>query len=163
MSETINYLLVNWSKPAPDNRERGITLIELLVVITIIGILAWLIVPQVMDKPEEARRTKAVLQIQALEGALKLYKLDTGRYPTTEQGLQALVELPTEEPVPEKWKEGGYLEKGQLPLDPWDREFKYLSPGENNPQFDLWSTGPDGEDGGEGENADITNWTTREE
>ncbi|MBW1712149.1 MAG: type II secretion system major pseudopilin GspG [Deltaproteobacteria bacterium] len=141
------------------SRQRGITIIELLVVLTILAILAGLIVPRVMDRPEQARRTKAALQIEALEGALKLYKLDNGRYPTTEQGLAALVEQPVEEPVPENWREGGYLEKGQLPVDPWGRQFKYLSPGANNPEFDLWSTGPDGEDGGEGKDADVTNWT----
>jgi general secretion pathway protein G len=140
------------------DRERGITLIEMLVVITILGILGWLVVPQFMDKPEEARRTKAALQISSIEGALKLYKLDNGTYPTTEQGLQALVAPPEIEPRPLKWREGGYLEKGRVPLDPWKNEFKYLSPGENNPDYDLWSTGPDGEDGGEGKNADVTNW-----
>lgn len=145
-----------------DNRQRGITLIELLVVITILGILAWQIVPRVMDRPEEARRTKAALQIEALEGALKLYQLDNGTYPTTEQGLQALVVQPSQDPAPRSWREGGYLEKGVVPKDPWGGEFKYLCPGEHNPGFDLWSTGPDGEDGGEGKNADITNWAKEE-
>lgn len=138
--------------------EKGFTLIELLVVITILGILGWLVVPQFMDKPEEARRTKAALQIASLEGALRIYKLDNGTYPTTEQGLAALVALPGGDPQPLKWREGGYLEKGRVPLDPWNNEFKYLNPGENNPEYDLWSTGPDGEDGGEGANADVTNW-----
>lgn len=141
-----------------ENRERGITLIELLVVIVILGVLAGLIVPRVIDRPEEARRAKAALQIEALEGALKLYQLDNGAYPTTEQGLRALVARPSVEPIPQSWREGGYLEKGRLPLDPWNRDFKYLSPGSHNPDFDLWSTGPDGEDGGEGKYADVTNW-----
>ena len=145
-----------------EKRERGITLIEMLVVITILGILGWLVVPQFMDKPEEARRTKAALQISALEGALKLYKLDNGAYPTTEQGLQALVDPSGIDPAPQNWREGGYLEKGRVPLDPWNNEFKYISPGEHNPDFDLWSTGPDGEDGGEGINADVVNWDQRQ-
>ncbi len=140
------------------DKEKGITIIELLVVLTILGILAGLIVPRVMDRPEQARRTKAALQIEAFEGALKLYQLDNGAFPSTEQGLVALVEKPTVEPIPSNWREGGYLEKGRLPKDPWDNDFKYLSPGQHNPDFDLWSTGPDGEDGGEDKNADITNW-----
>ncbi len=140
------------------SNQRGFTLIELLVVIVILGVLAGLIVPRIMDRPEQARRTKAALQIEALEGALKLYQLDNGRYPSTEQGLAALVAKPTVEPVPQNWRSGGYLEKGDVPKDPWNREFKYLSPGRQNPDFDLWSTGPDGEDGGDGDNADVTNW-----
>ncbi len=163
-------LLAAWKAPfvktgtgGKKDRERGVTLIELLVVITILGILGWLVVPQFMEKPEEARRAKAALQISSLEGALKLYKLDNGFYPTTEQGLTALVNPGGIDPAPRNWREGGYLEKGRVPQDPWDNEFKYLSPGENNPDFDLWSTGPDNEDGGEGKNADVTNWEQRKE
>jgi general secretion pathway protein G len=111
-----------------------------------------------MDQPEKARITKARMQIESLEAALKLFKLDNGFYPTTEQGLQALVRKPTTGRIPQRWREGGYLEKGRVPLDPWDNEFIYLSPGAHNHDFDLYSYGADAEPGGEGSEADITNW-----
>ena len=135
----------------------GFTLIELMVVIVIIGILAGLIVPRIMGRPDEARQAKARMQIESLETALKLYRLDNGSYPTTEQGLQALVEAPEVGELAKKWREGGYLEKGKVPRDPWDNEFVYLCPGANG-DFDLLSYGADGEQGGEGKNKDITNW-----
>ncbi len=138
-------------------REAGFTLIELLVVLIIIGILAGYIGPKIMGRPEEAKRTKAAMQIKALETALHLYKLDNGTYPSTEQGLQSLVEAPESGKLPPKWREGGYLEKSKLPKDPWDNEFVYLSPGAND-DFDISSYAQDGESGGEGENADINNW-----
>jgi len=137
--------------------QRGFTLIELMVVIVILGILAGLIIPRIMGRPEEARRMKARVQIESIETALKLYKLDNGSYPTTEQGLQALVEAPTVGQLPKAWREGGYLEKGKVPKDPWDNEFIYLSPGVNS-DFDLISYGADGEPGGEDINKDINNW-----
>ncbi len=137
--------------------DAGFTLIELLVVLVIIGILAGYIGPKIMGHPEEARRTKAALQIQGIETALKMYKLDNGIYPQTEQGLQALVELPAAGILPPKWREGGYLEKSKLPLDPWGNEFIYLSPGING-DFDLSSYALDGESGGEGNGKDINNW-----
>jgi general secretion pathway protein G len=137
--------------------QRGFTLIELMVVIVILGILAGLIIPRIMGRPEEARRMKARVQIESIETALKLYKLDNGSYPTTEQGLQALVEAPTVGQLPKAWREGGYLEKGRVPKDPWDNEFIYLSPGVNS-DFDLISYGADGEPGGEDINKDINNW-----
>jgi len=140
------------------HRRGGFTLIELMVVVVILGILAGLIIPRIMGRPEEARRLKAKLQIQQLEQALKLYYLDNGMYPTTEQGLQALVEKPTIEPIPKNWREGGYLEKGKVPLDPWGNPYVYISPGIHNKDFDLESYGADGEDGGEGKYADIENW-----
>ncbi len=140
------------------HRRKGFTLIELMVVVVILGILAGLIIPRIMGRPEEARRLKAKLQIQQLEQALKLYYLDNGMYPTTEQGLQALVEKPTIEPIPKNWREGGYLEKGKVPLDPWGNPYVYISPGIHNKDFDLESYGADGEDGGEGKYADIENW-----
>lgn len=136
---------------------RGFTLIELLVVLIIIGILAGYIGPKIMGRPEEAKRTKAAMQIKGLETALQLYKLDNGNYPSTDQGLQALVELPESGNLPPKWRKGGYLEKGKVPKDPWSNEFVYLSPGLNS-DFDLIAYGPDGEAGGEEENADINNW-----
>lgn len=139
------------------NDKRGFTLIEIMVVMVILGILAGLIVPRIMDRPEEARRTKATIQIQSIEQALKLYKLDNGLYPTTEQGLQALVEPPSVGRLARKWRDGGYLEKGKVPPDPWGNDFVYISPGLHG-DFDLMSYGPDGEPGGEGNDADINNW-----
>ena len=136
----------------------GFTLIELLVVVIILGVLAGLIIPRIMGRPEEARRTKARLQIESLENALKLFYLDNGFYPETEQGLQALVRKPESGRRIIKWREGGYLDKGVVPKDPWGSEFRYLSPGIQNRDFDLWSTGPDGENGGEDRDKDVTNW-----
>jgi general secretion pathway protein G len=134
---------------------RGFTLIELMVVIVILGILAGLVLPRFMGRTEEAKRTKARLQIENLEGALKLYKLDTGMYPTTEQGLEALVQKPSAGVIPKNWREGGYLEKAKVPPDPWNRPYVYISPGIKNKDFDLKSLGADGEEGGEGENQDV--------
>lgn len=136
---------------------QGFTLIELMVVMVILGILAGLIVPRIMDRPEEARRTKAGIQIRSLEQALKLYKLDNGQYPTTEQGLRALVEAPTVGALAKKWRTGGYLEKSKVPKDPWENDFVYLCPGLHG-DFDLISYGPDHQSGGEGKDADINNW-----
>lgn len=137
--------------------QRGFTLIELMVVIVILGILAGLIIPRIMGRPEEARRMKARVQIESIETALKLYKLDNGSYPSTEQGLQALVEAPSVGQLPRAWRDGGYLEKGRVPKDPWDNEFIYLSPGANS-DFDLISYGADGEPGGEDKDKDVNNW-----
>jgi general secretion pathway protein G len=137
---------------------RGFTLIELMVVIVILGILAGLIIPRIMGRPDEARQTKARIMIEGIETALKLYRLDNGFYPTTEQGLRALVEAPTIQPVPRNWREGGYLEKGKVPKDPWGNDFVYLSPGTQG-EMDLISYGADGQPGGEGKNKDITNWS----
>ena len=137
--------------------QRGFTLIELMVVIVILGILAGLIIPRIMGRPEEARRMKARVQIESIETALKLYKLDNGSYPSTEQGLQALVEAPSVGQLPRAWRDGGYLEKGKVPKDPWDNEFIYLSPGVNS-DFDLISYGADGEPGGEDKDKNINNW-----
>jgi len=136
---------------------RGFTLIELMVVIIILGILAMYVAPKIMSRPGEARQVKARLDIQNLENALKLYKLDNGIYPTTEQGLQALVEQPETGTVPKKWKSGGYLEKGKVPKDPWGNDFVYLSPGLKS-DFDIISYGLDGVPGGEEENKDVNNW-----
>lgn len=137
--------------------EKGFTLIELMVVIVILGILAGLIVPRIMGRPDEARQAKARLQIESIETALKLYKLDNGNYPTTEQGLQALVEAPAVGSPAKNWRQGGYLEKGKVPKDPWDNEFVYLSPGTHG-DYDLSSRGADGEPDGEGKNRDINSW-----
>jgi general secretion pathway protein G len=137
--------------------ERGFTLIELMVVIVILGILAGLIVPRIMGRPDEARRAKARIQLESVETALKLYKLDNGNYPTTEQGLQALVEAPAVGALAKNWRQGGYLEKGKVPKDPWDNDFVYISPGAHG-DYDLSSRGADGEPDGEGKNKDINSW-----
>ena len=137
--------------------EKGFTLIELMVVIVILGILAGLIVPRLMGRPEEAKQVKAQLQIESLETALKLYKLDNGAYPTTEQGLEALVESSGSGTTPANWREGGYLEKGQVPKDPWGNAFVYLSPGLHH-EYDIISYGADGAPGGDGKNQDVNNW-----
>jgi general secretion pathway protein G len=123
----------------------------------ILGILAGLIVPRIMSRPGEAKQMKAKIQIQSLETALKLYKLDNGTYPSTEQGLAALVEPPETGAIPKNWKTGGYLEKGRVPKDPWGNEFIYLSPGVHG-EYDIISYGADGVPDGEEENKDINNW-----
>ncbi len=138
-------------------KEKGFTLIELMVVIVILGILAGFVVPKIMGRPEEARRMKAKVQIESIGTALNLYKLDNGSYPTTEQGLQALVEAPTVGKLPKAWRNGGYLEKGKVPKDPWGNVYLYLCPGVHG-DFDLFSYGADGEPGGEDKNADINGW-----
>lgn len=136
---------------------RGFTLIELMVVIVILGILALYVAPKIMGRPDEAKQVKAKMDIASLETALKLYRLDNGFYPSTEQGLAALVQMPQSGQIPKNWKEGGYLEKGQVPKDPWGNEFVYLSPG-NHGDFDIICYGGDGVAGGEGTDKDITNW-----
>jgi len=137
---------------------QAFTLIELMVVIVILGILAVIVVPKITKRPEEARVTKAKIEISNLEQALELYYLDNGSYPTTEQGLDALVEKPQTGDIPEKWRKGGYLSKKKVPLDPWGHPYVYISPGIHNDDYDLYSLGKDGKEGGEGFDADITNW-----
>lgn len=136
--------------------QSGFTLIEIMVVIVILGILAGLIVPRIMGRPEEAKQLKAKMQIESIGTALKLYKLDMGSYPTTEQGLQALVAAPGTTGT-SKWRKGGYLDKGRVPKDPWDNDFIYLAPGTNG-DYDLISYGADGVSGGDDKNKDITSW-----
>ena len=140
------------------NGNRGFTLIELMVVVVILGILALYIGPKIMGEPEKAKRVKVKMDIASLETALKMYKLDNGMYPSTEQGLQALVEAPESGVIPKKWRKGGYIEKNKVPKDPWGNEFVYISPGVNG-DFDIISYGLDGVPGGEGDdNKDINNW-----
>ena len=136
-------------------RDAGFTLIEIMVVIVIIGILATLIVPRIMGRPDEARVTAAKHDIGTLSQALKLYRLDIGRYPTTEQGLKALVTRPSAEPVPQNWKTGGYLDL--LPNDPWGHPYQYSNPGTKG-EVDILSYGADNKPGGTGTDADIGNW-----
>ena len=136
-------------------RSRGFTLIELMVVLVILGVLAALIAPKIMDRPDEARIVAARQDIATLIQSLKMYRLDNIRYPTTEQGLQALVTKPTIDPIPTNWKSGGYLEK--LPKDPWGNAYVYLSPGRHG-DIDVISLGADGQTGGEGKDADIGSW-----
>ncbi len=143
--------------PKLRHNNRGFTQIELMVVIIILGILAMWVAPKIMSRPEQAKQVKTQLDIQNLETALKLYKLDNGSYPSTEQGLLALVEKPETGNVPRKWKNGGYLEKNRVPKDPWGNEFIYLSPGLQG-DFDIISYGADGVPGGEEEYRDINNW-----
>ena len=138
-------------------KQAGFTLIELMVVVVIIAILAGLIIPRFMGETDKAKQAKAKMQIESLESALKMYKLDYGSYPTTEQGLKALVETPTVGNLPKNWRQGGYLEKGKVPKDPWDHEYVYVSPGSHG-DFDLSSLGADGEPGGEEFDKDINNW-----
>jgi general secretion pathway protein G len=135
--------------------ERGFTFIEIMVVVAILAILAALVVPRVMGRTDDAKRTAAKVQIRNIEGALQLYKLDSSLYPTAEQGLKALVEKPTVGVIPKNWKAGGYLDK--VPLDPWGTPYKYVSPSPKG-DFEIVSLGVDGEPGGEGKNADIMNW-----
>ena len=136
-------------------KQSGFTLIEIMVVIVIIGILASVVVPRVMDNPDKARTAKAKHDIQALESALDIYRLDNFTYPTTDQGLNALVTKPGGSPEPKNWKNGGYIKK--LRNDPWGNEYLYLSPGQHG-EIDIYSLGADGALGGEGVYADIGSW-----
>ena len=141
---------------ASARRQGGFTLIEIMVVVVILGILAAFVVPNIMDKPDEARIVKAKQDIRALESALSMYKLDNFYYPSTQQGLEALVAKPSGEPEPRNYKTGGYIKS--LPKDPWGNTYQYLSPGTKNAEFDIFSLGADNRPGGEGSAADIGNW-----
>lgn len=138
----------------------GFTLIEIMVVIVILAMLAALVGPKLMGRTDDAKITDARVQIKNLETALKFYKLDSGSYPTTEQGLNSLVSKPTVGVIPKNYKEGGYIESKKVPRDPWGNEYLYVSPGEHG-DYDLFSYGSDGAKGGEGKNADITSWDTK--
>lgn len=135
----------------------GFTMLEIMIVITIIGIMSVVIVPRLMDMPQRARASKAQEMISSLELALDRYNLDNGYYPTTDQGLSALVQEPTTEPLPTNYNPGGYLKKKDIPKDPWGRDFLYTSPGSEGKEYDLVSLGADGAEGGEGFNADVRN------
>ena len=137
------------------NATRGFTLIEVLVVVAILGILAAIVVPRILDRPDEAKRVAAKTDVGAVVQALKLYRLDNGFYPSTDQGLSALVQRPASEPAPANWKSGGYLER--LPKDPWGSDYQYLNPGVRG-EIDVFSLGADKARGGGGRGADIGNW-----
>lgn len=134
-----------------NRQQSGFTLLEIMVVVVILGILAAIIVPKIMSRPEQARIAKAKQDIQSIEAALALYKLDNYAYPTTDQGLEALVKKPTTPPIPPHWKKGGYLQR--LPVDPWGKPYQYLNPGVHG-TIDIWSLGPNGQSG----SGEIGNW-----
>lgn len=136
-------------------RQAGFTLIEIMVVVVILGILAAVVVPKIMDNPDKARVAKAKQDVRAIEAALDLYKLDNFYYPSTQQGLEALVTQPSGEPAAKNWKPGGYLKSP--PKDPWGNPYQYLSPGTKG-EVDIFSLGADNRPGGEGAAADIGNW-----
>jgi len=136
---------------------KGFTLIELMVVIVILGILAAIIAPRIVGRTDEAKVTEAKVQIRNFETALKLYKLDNGFFPSTEQGLEALIAKPESGRVPANWREGGYLEKKRIPNDPWGQPYVYASPGQSG-DYDMISYGADNARGGDGFDADIESW-----
>jgi general secretion pathway protein G len=135
--------------------QRGFTLIEIMVVVVILGILAAVVVPRVLDRPAQARRTKAAADIKGIEAALGMFKLDNGFFPSTDQGLKALVDKPESGRIPKRYPARAYLKK--VPVDPWGDEYAYLSPGAND-DYEIVSYGADGEPGGEDEDADIKSW-----
>jgi general secretion pathway protein G len=139
------------------SRQRGFTLIEIMVVVVIIGILIGLVAPNIVGNVDEARVTAAKADISALVDALERYYMDNSTYPTTDQGLDALVEKPSVSPVPRNWRAQGYIKRKKMLQDPWGTEYRYISPGAEDP-FDLYSLGADGEEGGEGVTADIGQW-----
>lgn len=136
-------------------RDDGFSLLELMVVVVILSILALVLVPRVIDRPDQARVARAQADLRALSSALGLYRLDNRRYPTTEQGLEALVARPERPPEPENWASGGYLDR--LPSDPWGRPYLYLHPGVHR-DYDIYTLGANGEQGGTGPDADIGTW-----
>ena len=135
----------------------GMTLIEIMVVVFILALLAALVAPKIIGRSDDAKIADTKVQIRNIETGLKLYKLDSGAYPATEQGLQALVEKPATGQIPNNWRKEGYLEGKTIPKDPWKNDYIYLSPGEHG-DYDLCSYGADGVKGGEGNNADICSW-----
>jgi general secretion pathway protein G len=144
------------SRPSrSSHRQRGFTLLEIMVVIFIIGLLVAIVAPNVLSNQDDAMQQKARADLSTLEQALDMYRMDNYRYPSTRQGLLALVEAPRQEPQPKNYREEGYIRR--LPSDPWGNEYQYRSPGENG-SVDIYSLGADGAPGGEGLDADIGNW-----
>jgi general secretion pathway protein G len=137
-------------------RARGFTLIEVMVVVVILGILAAIVVPRIMDAPDKARIAKAKQDIRVIESSLELYKLDNFVYPSTQQGLEALVSPPSGDPPARNWKPGGYVQN--LPKDPWGNPYQYMNPGTHG-EIDIFTLGADGKPGGDGVNADVGNWS----
>jgi general secretion pathway protein G len=136
---------------------KGFTLLEIIVVVFILSLLAAIVAPRIIGRTDDARIAEAKVQIKNFETALKLFKLDNGFYPDTEQGLAALIEQPTTGRMPPKYREGGYLEQNKIPPDPWGNPYLYISPGLYG-DFDIMSYGADGKEGGEGKDADIKSW-----
>ena len=137
----------------------GFTLIEIMAVVLIIGLLSTIVGAAIFQQVDKGRVTACKAQLNSLEGVLELYRMDNARFPTTEQGLDALIHASTSEPVPRNFPAGGYLKGGRLPVDPWGEPYHYESPGQNNPDsFDLWSYGSGGVAGGTGVEADIGTW-----
>ncbi|MEQ6885065.1 type II secretion system major pseudopilin GspG [Salicola sp. Rm-C-2C1-2] len=141
------------------NRSRGFTLIEIMVVMVILGLLVALVAPNIMGRGDEARVTAAEAQLRNISSALDLYRLDNSHYPSTEQGLDALVEKPGGSPEPSNWNPDGYM--SAIPKDPWGNDYQYVQPGSEGP-YDLYSYGADGREGGEGVNGDISVWDVEE-
>jgi general secretion pathway protein G len=136
---------------------RGFTLLEIIVVVFILSLLVAIVAPKIMGRTDEAKKVDAQVQIRNFETALKLFKIDNGFYPDTEQGLDALIEKPTTGRIPNKYRDGGYLEQKKIPLDPWGNAYVYVSPGIHG-DYDIMSYGGDGKEGGEGTDADISSW-----
>ena len=139
------------------NARQGFTLLEVIVVVFILSILAAIVAPRIIGRTDDARIAEAKVQIRNFETAIKLFKMDSGFYPDTQQGLEALIEKPSSGRVPARYREGGYLEQKKIPLDPWNNPYVYVSPGLHG-DFDIMSYGADGKEGGEGVNADIKSW-----
>ena len=151
----MSYIAREVSRHRGPRNARGFTLIEIMVVVIIIGLLAAFIVPKVIGQVDQAKISKAKADIQALEAALTMYRIDNSRFPTTDQGLQALVQKPND-PAVKNWKPGGYLDR--ISKDPWGNDYQYAYPGTHGKDYDLFSMGADGQPGGEGLDADIGNW-----
>ena len=146
-------------KTANKNKPMGFTLIEVMVVVVILAILAAIVVPRIMRRPDEAKVVKAKQDVLAIENAMDLYKLDNGNYPTSEQGIKALVAKPTSDPVPQNWEHGGYLK--HMPVDPWGHPYHYLKPGKHG-DIDIFTYGANNKPGGTGINATIGNWNVNQ-
>ncbi|MFQ3574111.1 MAG: type II secretion system major pseudopilin GspG [Thermodesulfovibrionales bacterium] len=137
--------------------KKGFSLLEIIVVVFILSLLAAIVAPKIIGRTDDARIAEAKVQIRNFETALKLFKLDNGFYPDTQQGLEALITKPTIGKIPQRYRDGGYLEHKKIPLDPWGNPYVYISPGVHG-DYDLFSYGADGKEGGEGKDADIKSW-----